>query len=153
MGVTIPLSERLQWPEVLRGSGVSSPADLPPYARSNLEFIAKAMFEPLRERFGKPLIVIAGGGYRSPETNRAVGGARASQHVEGLALDLVPASREREDFDRLALLIDQLQRNNAIPMGGRGLYKTAAGAWRFCHVDARQTLARWSSGRVDRLEA
>lgn len=38
---------------------------------------------------GKPLRIISG--YRSQETNRRVGGARASQHLYGRAADIEPS--------------------------------------------------------------
>lgn len=37
---------------------------------------------------GRPLRIVSG--YRSPETNRAVGGARNSQHLYGRAADIEP---------------------------------------------------------------
>ncbi|MFV0301689.1 MAG: YcbK family protein, partial [Paracoccus sp. (in: a-proteobacteria)] len=42
--------------------------------------------QALRNRLGKPLIVRSA--YRSPEQNRAVGGAPASKHVQGSAFDI-----------------------------------------------------------------
>ena len=145
------LSDHLSWREVLAGSGVSSPAELPPQILAALERTALFMFEPIRVMLDVPLVVVSG--YRSPAANRAAGGARASQHMTGLALDLQPAGKKREDFDRLRDLVDRLQRGGQIPKGGRGVYKTADGSWRFLHVDGRGSLARWSSGRVDRLDA
>ena len=145
------LTPHLSWAECLRGSGCSSPAELPLAIRANIERMALKMFAPLRERFGAPLIVVSG--YRSPAVNKAVGGAKASQHMQGLALDLVPASKDAYDFNLLYGIIDGLQKGGAIPKGGLGEYHTASGAWRFVHVDARGFLARWTSGRVDRLVA
>ena len=144
------LAPKLSWAEVLRGSGVSTPGDLPLDVRANIERMSRDMFTPLRMQFNAPLIVISG--YRTEAVNRACGGARNSQHVQGLALDLVPASKVPSDYSRLAFLVDVLQGAGKIPKGGRGLYKTAAGLWRFVHCDARGTIARWNSGRVDRLE-
>lgn len=147
------LTDHLDWHEVLAGSGVARPEDLPPGIRENLERAARLMFEPLRILYDHPLLVIPGGGYRSPETNKRVGGARNSQHVQGLALDLVPAGKMQADFDRLHDLAVRLQREKAIPPGGIGVYKTGDGRWRFLHVDARGVPARWHSGRVDGLVA
>lgn len=46
-------------------------------------------FEAIRALCGhQPLLVTSG--YRTPAWNRAIKGARASQHLEGRALDLVP---------------------------------------------------------------
>ena len=52
----------------------------------NLRQIAERVFQPCRDHFGSPLYVSSG--YRSPELNRAVGGSKRSQHVQGRALDL-----------------------------------------------------------------
>jgi len=52
----------------------------------NLELIATEIFQPLRNYFGVPIAVSSG--YRCKELNEAIGGARASQHMSGEALDL-----------------------------------------------------------------
>jgi len=52
----------------------------------NLRQVAERIFQPCREHFGSPLYVSSG--YRSPELNRAIGGSKRSQHMEGRALDL-----------------------------------------------------------------
>ena len=52
----------------------------------NLKAIAKHVFQPLRNAFGCPIYVSSG--YRGPELNRAIGGSKRSQHMEGRALDL-----------------------------------------------------------------
>ena len=52
----------------------------------NLKSIAEHVFQPLRNAFGCPIHVSSG--YRGPELNRAIGGSKRSQHVEGRALDL-----------------------------------------------------------------
>lgn len=52
----------------------------------NLRQIAERVFQPCRDHFGSPLYVSSG--YRSPDLNRAIGGSKRSQHVQGRALDL-----------------------------------------------------------------
>ena len=52
----------------------------------NLRQIAVNIFQPLRDAFGCPIYVSSG--YRGPELNRAIGGSKRSQHMEGRALDL-----------------------------------------------------------------
>ena len=42
--------------------------------------------QALRDQLGKPLIVRSA--YRSPEHNRAVGGATRSKHMDGAAFDI-----------------------------------------------------------------
>lgn len=52
----------------------------------NLRQVADRIFQPCRDHFGSPLYVSSG--YRSPELNRAIGGSKRSQHIQGRALDL-----------------------------------------------------------------
>ena len=51
-----------------------------------LEKVARFIFQPLRDAFGCPIYVSSG--YRCPDLNRAIGGSKRSQHMEGRALDL-----------------------------------------------------------------
>ena len=57
--------------------------------------------DKVREMWGKPIGVNSG--YRSPELNRAVGGAKNSQHVRGEAADITTGSKEgnRKLFDMI----------------------------------------------------
>ena len=52
----------------------------------NLKKLAENIFEPIREHFGVPIFVSSG--YRSSALNKAIGGAKNSQHLLGQALDL-----------------------------------------------------------------
>tara|TARA_R100001015_G_C4584350_1_gene140438 strand:- start:323 stop:805 length:483 start_codon:yes stop_codon:yes gene_type:complete len=56
------------------------------WIEENLKAIARHVFQPVRDHFGCPIYVSSG--YRGPELNRAIGGSRRSQHMEGRALDL-----------------------------------------------------------------
>ena len=58
----------------------------------NLEALVENILDPLREKYGKPIRVNSG--YRSPELNRAVGGAATSQHIKGEAADITGGSKE-----------------------------------------------------------
>jgi Uncharacterized protein conserved in bacteria len=57
------------------------------------------LLEEVREKFGEALTVTSG--YRCPVHNKAVGGAVASQHVNGLAADIKPKSSTKEKLDKL----------------------------------------------------
>lgn len=57
----------------------------------NLEQLVDNVLDPLREKFGKPIIVNSG--YRSPALNKAVKGAANSQHVSGQAADITSGSK------------------------------------------------------------
>ncbi len=48
------------------------------------------ILDPLRELYGKPIIVNSG--YRSPELNKAVGGSKSSDHMTGCAVDISAGS-------------------------------------------------------------
>lgn len=56
-----------------------------PEAASNLLNTAAGL-EKIRKLVGKPIFVSSG--YRSPKVNKAVGGARNSQHMTGQAADI-----------------------------------------------------------------
>lgn len=72
--------------------------------------LIKNVLDPLREKFGKPIIVSSG--FRSKDLNRAVGGAASSQHMKGEAADIYTGTREgnKELFDiiRKELPFDQV---------------------------------------------
>ena len=52
----------------------------------NLRYTAESVFQPLRDAFGCPIYVSSG--YRSLPLNKAIGGSKRSQHIQGRALDL-----------------------------------------------------------------
>ena len=76
--------------------------------------------QALRARLGKPLIIRSA--YRSPEHNRAVGGAKASKHMEGIAFDVAMANHDPEAFEAAA---------RAIGFKGFGFYPRSG----FIHID------------------
>lgn len=53
---------------------------------TNLTTLAKVVLDPVREFIGGPLAVTSG--YRSPKLNEIIGGAPASQHMVGCAVDV-----------------------------------------------------------------
>lgn len=56
--------------------------------------------QELRVMLGKPMIVNSA--YRSPEHNKAVGGAKASQHLNGCAFDISMANHDPASFIAMA---------------------------------------------------
>jgi hypothetical protein len=52
----------------------------------NFKKLAINIFQPIREHFGKPIIISSG--YRSAELNKAIGGSLSSQHCSGEAIDI-----------------------------------------------------------------
>ena len=65
-----------------------------------LEYI-RAEWEEYCEQhgLGNPSIRISSG-YRSPELNKAVGGAKNSAHLEGYAADLQPVNGAQKEFEK-----------------------------------------------------
>lgn len=57
----------------------------------NLEQLVDNILDPLREKYGKPIIVNSG--YRCLALNKVVGGSKTSQHLLGLAADITGGSK------------------------------------------------------------
>jgi hypothetical protein len=55
-------------------------------ALENLKTLCEMVLQPVRDHFGKSVTVNSG--YRSPESNAAVGGSKTSDHCKGQACDL-----------------------------------------------------------------
>ena len=103
---------------------------MPSEAIGPLRALCARYLEPLREEFGP---VHVNSGHRSPDWNRRVGGAPASQHVYGkhgygVAADVRCQRGTPTAWYRF------LDRRGA---GGLGLYDA------FVHVDNRVQRARW----------
>ena len=80
--------------------------------------------QALRDRLGKPLIVRSA--YRSPEHNRAVGGATRSKHMKGAAFDIAMSNHDPVAFEAAARAVGYL---------GFGFYPRSG----FIHVDLGPT--------------
>lgn len=64
--------------------GINNTPDAETIAR--MQLVAIEVFEPLRKFFNVPIGISSF--YRSPELNKAIGGAANSQHVTGEAMDI-----------------------------------------------------------------
>lgn len=132
-------SELANWNRFGRKWGRYAPGELvaayPPENRQVTVLALAATFEDIRVAAGNlPLIVNSA--YRTPEYNRAVGGAKKSQHVQGRALDI---RHGKLSADELYTLIRQMLRAERLPLlGGVGAYRD------FVHIDVRPR----ESGRV-----
>jgi len=72
---------------------------------SAAKLLAENVFEKIRAFRGAPIKVNSG--YRSPEYNKKIGGAKTSQHMKGEALDL-PLTSDEFHFIKDNLEFDQL---------------------------------------------
>src|SRR5690554_1702858 len=66
--------------------------------------------QALRDRLGKPLIVRSA--YRSPEHNRAVGGATRSKHMDSAAVDIAMADHDPVAFEAATRAVGFLDRKS-----------------------------------------
>ena len=69
--------------------------------KENIKSLVLNVMDLIRKNYGMPIYITSG--YRSPEHNKAVGGAANSQHVYGEACDFTG-----RDFKRLLRIIDEL---------------------------------------------
>ena len=74
--------------------------------RANLEALIANVLDPLREAWGKPIVVNSG--FRCERLNKAVGGAAGSQHKTGEAADIEAVTRDPADNRRLFELVRKL---------------------------------------------
>ena len=94
---------------------------------------ALRIVDELRDSFGKSCTILSS--YRSPDYNKAVGGASSSQHLEFTALDIA--------FDGISpqVVYDRLLewRKAGKFTGGLGIYPSSS----FVHIDTRGRNATW----------
>ena len=74
--------------------------------RAALTALVTNILDPLREAYGKPIVVTSG--FRCPRLNRAVGGVAKSQHMKGEAADIRTLSDRPSDNKKLFDLIIKL---------------------------------------------
>lgn len=76
----------------------------------NLTALVDNVLDPLREWYGKPIMVNSG--YRCEELNKAVKGSKTSQHMSGQAADIDTGDRQQNkllfEYIRKNLSFDQL---------------------------------------------
>lgn len=99
-----------------------SPGEIACRGTGQLKLVPEALdkLQALRDRLGKPLIVRSA--YRSPEHNKAVGGAPASKHTQGTAFDIAMANHDPVAFEAAARQVGFL---------GFGYYPRSG----FMHID------------------
>jgi uncharacterized protein YcbK (DUF882 family) len=86
----------------------------------------------IRDEVKVPISITSG--YRSPEHNAKVKGAKDSQHVKGTAVDFkVQGLKPKE----VAVIVERLIKEGKIKQGGIGIYPS------WVHYDIRGIKARW----------
>ena len=78
---------------------------IPANLKNNVAQLIDDVLDPLREAWGRPLLVTSG--YRCPALNKVVGGSAASHHMRGMAADITTGSKV--DNRRLFQLIIDLK--------------------------------------------
>lgn len=105
--------------------------DIPNNVLPNILQLAKNL-QVLRDSIGKSISITSG--YRSPQHNKKIGGAKDSQHVKGLAADIKVSGMTPKE---VALVIEGLIEQGKMKQGGIGIYPS------WVHYDVRGTKARW----------
>ena len=75
--------------------------------KSNLILLVDKILDPLREAYGKPIIVTSG--FRCEELNKVVGGSKKSHHRTGQAADIRTLEDTPEENKKLFDLIIELK--------------------------------------------
>ena len=90
--------------------------DIPNNVLPNIIQLAKNL-QVLRDAVGKSISITSG--YRSPQHNKKIGGAKDSQHVKGMAADIKVAGMTPKE---VALVIEGLIESGKMRQGGIGIY-------------------------------
>jgi uncharacterized protein YcbK (DUF882 family) len=105
--------------------------DMPNKVMINIIELAKNL-QVLRDAVNKPITITSG--YRSPEHNAKVKGAKNSQHIFGTAADIKVQGMTPKE---VALVIETLIKEGKMKEGGIGVYNS------WVHYDIRGVRARW----------
>tara|TARA_R110002153_G_scaffold235718_1_gene389104 strand:+ start:887 stop:1201 length:315 start_codon:yes stop_codon:yes gene_type:complete len=104
---------------------------MPSDVLANIEDLAEEL-QVVRQVVESPIAINSG--YRCYSHNKAVGGAKSSQHLLGKAVDIVIKGHKPNDTHSL---LELLIKDGVILEGGLGKYNT------FTHYDIREKKARW----------
>lgn len=98
------------------------------------------VLEAIRAKLGKPISIMSG--YRTPEYNESIHGAKNSQHCQGRAADIRVSGIAASAVHAVIL---SMYKSGEINIGGLGKYNS------FVHVDIRYgtTLAQWNRSGED----
>lgn len=139
------VSPHFSWLEFMCHDGTPVPVELLP----NVRRLCDTVLEPLRSRWGQPLIITSG--YHSHRYNEALragghGAAEFSRHLTAEAADVRPTSLGM--LTRLEALIETMLKEGQLQaLGGYGVYP------QWVHLDVRPRgsaghIARWKGAGV-----
>ena len=116
---------------------------VPKKLQANLLGLAVGVLQPIRERWGAPIVVLSG--YRTPAWNKRVGGAKASTHMTAEGADI--RCTDPADLPAFTRVVEDMIAADALAaLGGLGKYK----GW--LHVDTKKKpngkLRRWTGTGV-----
>jgi lysozyme len=118
------------------GSGAASGLNtLPPRKYWKEIFKVARVWDQVRAALGSPIETLSV--YRSPEYNRAVGGASQSYHMQGMACDATALKADAMELYNVAWQL----REDGVFKGGIGLYTGS----NFVHIDVRGKNVSWGS--------
>jgi uncharacterized protein YcbK (DUF882 family) len=140
----VKLTENFSLDEVHCNSGESCP---PEYV-ANARALAQDVLQPLRVRWGAPIIITSW--WRSQAWNERCGGAQASTHLTADGADIRPVQLEMVNLFH-ALILRMYEAGQLPGLGGLGNYP---GRW--VHVDRRRVpgrLRRWTGKGVGSEQA
>lgn len=83
--------------------------------KESLRKLAVEILQVIRDEYGKPLIVTSG--FRCDKLNKAVGGAKNSQHTKGEAADIRSVSDSVKDNKEIFDLVLQMIKEGKIKVG------------------------------------
>lgn len=107
------LTENFTLEELTRTSVRQYSNEPPMDAKAYLLELCLLILQPIRNKWGKPITVTSG--YRSEAVNKAVGGVKTSQHVQGQAADIKTDCRANNKA--LFELIVKMVKDNKIKVG------------------------------------
>lgn len=104
---------------------------LPDSVKANIHTLAQNL-QVLRDEVKRPITITSG--YRSPEHNARIGGAKASKHITGEAADIKVQGMTPSE---VAAVIEGLIADGRMLEGGLGIYRS------WIHFDIRGKRVRW----------
>ncbi|MEL6229571.1 MAG: D-Ala-D-Ala carboxypeptidase family metallohydrolase [Cyanobacteria bacterium J06627_3] len=127
------LASNITWKELLHWDEEANHFRCPANEGITTRLIKLAIeLQDIRDIWGLPLQINSG--YRDPDTNRRVGGAKYSRHCQGDGADIVIKG------------VPTAQVNATLASRPEFKYRGLASAKRFTHVDLRGYYARWDYG-------